>query len=136
MENTAAKQSGWFRFVSRYGVLLLMVLVALNHFRLRADGISSWKGGGFGMYAEMHPVYNKLFVKSRLPLEEARPKGSTDRASKIMSKAQMYPGNHFLQQLKDEYWQLYGENDYRVQVWMPVFQADSCLFHLELKKTQ
>ena len=65
MHHFYLSQKRLIRYLVKYGIASIAILVALNQLRLRRDGLSSWKGGGFGMYAEMHPVYNKVFIKSK-----------------------------------------------------------------------
>jgi len=41
----------------------LLVVVAVHQFyRVHAEGLSSWRGGGFGMYAGFHPRQHDLWV--------------------------------------------------------------------------
>ncbi len=42
-----------------------MALWACVQFYLvQFDGLSSWRGGGFGMYASFHPVQNRAWIHS------------------------------------------------------------------------
>jgi hypothetical protein len=97
--------------------------------------MSSWKGGGFGMYADMHPVYNKVFVKSKA---NQAPKDSpvlTIATNELMDKVKIYPHEKYLEELKSEYSKISGiENeDLAVQIWRPVFDPDSLIYKLQLE---
>ena len=46
----------------RWFAPLLLVLVASHQFyRVHADGLNSWRGGGFGMHGGYHPTHNDLW---------------------------------------------------------------------------
>ena len=50
----------WFR---SHAIPCLLVLVAMHQFyRVQAEGLSSWRGGGFGMYAGFHPRHNEIWL--------------------------------------------------------------------------
>ena len=99
----------------------------------RSQGLNSWKGGGFGMYADYHPVHGKLFVKARDPLQFPEGRASDLHAKDLMYKAKVYNAPYYVDQLKLEYLLLYGDNAYQVQLWRPVFNPDSCTFKMELR---
>ncbi len=124
----------WHPLLSKYGVFILALAVSLNHLRLRHEGISSWKGGGFGMYAGMHPIYTKVFIKSRSGKAPNRQIQPSEKAIKLMAKARIYPTNSTLEQLKQEYRRLSGQQDLLVQIWVPVFNPDTGEFKMIMKK--
>ena len=40
-----------------------MAIVALHQmYRVQIEGLCSWRGGGFGMYASFHPRHHELWV--------------------------------------------------------------------------
>ena len=113
---------------------MVVLVVALNQMRLRSDGLSSWKGGGFGMYAEMHPVYTKLFVKARSDQPEPARTFPTPEAIEAMETAQLYRSDQNLEKLREEYRLMTGIPELAVQVWLPVFNLDSCTFELQMER--
>lgn len=59
-------------FFRRFAVPLLLILVAFHQFfRVHAEGLSSWRGGGFGMYGSYHPTQNDLWW-TELGTDESR----------------------------------------------------------------
>ena len=133
MASTDFRSTVWFKFLSRYGVLAVVLLVAGVQLYYRTQGLNSWKGGGFGMYADYHPVHGKLFVKARDPLKYPEGRDSDLLAKDLMFKAKVYNAPYYVEQLKLEYLLLYGENAYQVQIWRPVFDPDACTFKMELR---
>lgn len=56
------KEKPLLRFLQRYGVPILLTTVAIHQFyRVHAEGLSSWRGGGFGMYGGFHPRHHDLW---------------------------------------------------------------------------
>ena len=132
MAESGFRQAPWFRFVSRYAVLILVLVVAGIHMWYRTRGMNSWKGGGFGMYADYHPVHGKLFIKARNPLKYPEGRATDLYAKDLMFNAKVYVAPYYIDKLKLEYLLLYGDNDYTIEVWHPVFNPDSCTFNMEL----
>lgn len=72
-EATPKAKSKFLTRLQHYGVPLLLVVVASHQFyRVHADGLSSWRGGGFGMYGGYHPTQNDLWWTSTETGESVR----------------------------------------------------------------
>lgn len=125
----------WMRFFSLYGVSILVVLVAGVQLAHRNAGLNSWKGGGFGMYADYHSVYTKLLLKASKDAKGKGPRGPDYPLAELFSDAQLYPCNNTMQPVKDHYKHVYGINKMFIHVWLPVFNPDSATIHLELHKS-
>ncbi|MEE9576972.1 MAG: hypothetical protein V3W35_06135 [Gemmatimonadota bacterium] len=55
-----ARLASWLR---RWMLLVVVLLVAAAQlYRVTTQGQSSWKGGGFGMYAGFHPDHSDIWV--------------------------------------------------------------------------
>ncbi|MEM6915551.1 MAG: hypothetical protein AAF491_03200 [Verrucomicrobiota bacterium] len=110
----------------RYWVALLLLGVASHQFyRVHAEGLSSWRGGGFGMYGGYHPRQNDLWWTD---LET----GQSTRYTKKKGKAtedERYPSlrpfltyvngpalNHYFSQLPERV-----QETTRIEVWRPDF---------------
>lgn len=124
------------RFFSRYAVVMLAVMVALYQLSLRNEGLSSWKGGGFGMYAEIHPIFNKVFIKSSQvdePIDQQ--KVLSDESKDLMhDKILIFPKAAYLSKIKTDYLLNTSLKKVRVEVWGPVFDADSLTLEMQLLK--
>ena len=115
-------------------MVLLAALVAGYQLYLRQQGINSWKGGGFGMYADYHPVYTKLLIRSKSGKQPAGPFELSDLAVDLMAKVQIYPHDDYLEALKAEYGRISGIDDLSIQVWGPVYNPDLGTYHMKLVK--
>ena len=66
----AEQDQGWFR---KNFVTTLLVLVAAHQFyHVHTGGLSSWRGGGFGMYGSFHPTHRDLWVVDTTTGESVR----------------------------------------------------------------
>ena len=81
------------------------------------------------MYAEFHPVYNKLLIFSEEPIGKPNTQ-SMLHLNTLLSAARLYPNRTNAELIKNECRKIYGENDYRIEVWKPRFDVDSCRFWL------
>ncbi len=133
MTNSTPSRPRWFRLLSIYGVSALALMVALHQLYLRNDGLSSWKGGGFGMYADYHPVYTKLLVRAKGEAPVQGPEGPHLGTLELMATAQLYPSNVNLAAVKASYIKVYG-TDVLLEVWQPIFDAETATLRLGLHK--
>ena len=52
------------RAIRAYTIPVVMTLVACHHFyRVQAENLVSWRGGGFGMYASFHPRQHEVWIE-------------------------------------------------------------------------
>ena len=101
-------KSRFFHSLSRYGVSILAVVIATNQWLLRQDGLSSWKGGGMGMYADFHPVYTKLLLKSKSTGSKQNASQPDQTTIKLLSQSQFYPKDEYLRSLQLRFKYLHG----------------------------
>lgn len=122
------------RGLSLYGTAALALMVAMGQLYMRQKGLSSWKGGGFGMYAELHPVYTKLFIRTEGEQQRSGRADLTSEAYMLMEKAMIFPSNGMLEQLTEEVEQQTGVDELVVEVWEPVFDVETRTLELQLEK--
>ena len=132
MHHFYLSQKCLIRYLVKYGIASIAILVALNQLRLRRDGLSSWKGGGFGMYAEMHPVYNKVFIKSKSNQRAQRKFEPSRESVLLMQKIRHFSHQDYQEDLKNEYATLTGINDLVIEVWIPEYNAERGSFKMIL----
>lgn len=123
----------WLDWVRRYGVTVLLLLVAFNQLYLTTFGnLSRWKGGGFGMYTEFHPTYYRVYTK----FKTSPPPGTNFTPSPFMGimrkKIRINPTEKNLRKLKREMRKGSGIQDLVIQVWKPKFDPKTMKFYREL----
>ena len=52
----------WRRWRGFIVPLVLVAIAATQMVRVQFDGLNSWRGGGFGMYAGFHPSHNDAWL--------------------------------------------------------------------------
>lgn len=49
--------------ILRYGIpCLAVIVIAIQLFLVNTQRLSKWKGGGYGMYTEIHYHYNQIYI--------------------------------------------------------------------------
>ncbi|WP_400080741.1 hypothetical protein [Winogradskyella sp. R77965] len=49
--------------ILKYGIPILAIVVIIIHlFFVNIHNLNKWKGGGYGMYSEMHYYYNQIYI--------------------------------------------------------------------------
>ncbi|HUH27110.1 hypothetical protein [Gelidibacter sp.] len=50
-------------FVLKYGIpTIAVIVIALHVFLVNTKNLSKWKGGGYGMYTEIHYFSNQIYI--------------------------------------------------------------------------
>ncbi len=50
-------------FVLKYGIpTLAVIVIAVHLFLVNTKNLSKWKGGGYGMYTELHYFGNQIYI--------------------------------------------------------------------------
>lgn len=136
MAANSFKYTPWFRFLSRYGAVLLLCIVAGHQLWLRGQGINSWKGGGFGMYADYHAAHTKVFIKAKFPLIHTESQQPQEIVFDQMGSVSYLYSSRNIQRLKDEYIKAFGSNVYTVEIWTPIYNPDSGTFRVGLRHSE
>ncbi len=119
-------------FLLNYAVpILALLVVVVQFFLVSENNLTRWKGGGFGMYSEMHFNDNEVIISNlEIPLDSLK-KSNKNIAIKIKRLKRM-PSSAYL----EEFAQMisnYSLNDtLTVQVWRPVLNSKSARYTREL----
>jgi hypothetical protein len=118
--------------ILKYPVPIIAVLVIIVHFVLvKSSNLNKWKGGGFGMYSEVHYYFNDLVIDDlNKPLDSLI---IEDRniASFIMDVKRM-PNNGNLHKMAELASKYVSSDTIKVQVWKPVIDAKNSTYSREL----
>lgn len=98
-----------------YSIPILMIVIAIFQLFQVPNGLTRWKGGGFGMYSEMHPDYRKVVINDSLITFDTLKNNRIKRIA--IKKYAFYPNEKYLKNmievidfnsdtLKVEVWQL------------------------------
>ncbi|MEO6347625.1 MAG: hypothetical protein ABIO60_06915 [Aquaticitalea sp.] len=117
--------------ILKYAIPILALLIIVIQFGIvNATNLNKWKGGGFGMYTEVHCYYNEVYIKH---LEHSLDSLRTidfplDQAIK---KAKCLPNTYNLREIA-KLVSKYGTDTITVQIWKPLVEAQSNSYSREL----
>lgn len=124
------------KFVSKYGVLLLLIGVAFHQMYQVDNGLSRWKGGGFGMYSEIHYNQVKIFVRFMAKQEDLVNKEfvETDELNRRLKLAQRFASQDNCMEVAKEVQNISGIPQIKIEVWRPRFNPVTKAFYREKTK--
>tara|TARA_Y100000815_G_C13149186_1_gene427369 strand:- start:262 stop:669 length:408 start_codon:yes stop_codon:yes gene_type:complete len=110
-------------FFLKYSIPLLAILViAIQLFLVNTKNLNRWKGGGYGMYSEMHYYFNKVYVPG-LSVDSL---AKADSDLKIaFSNLMLMPNNQNLNLVAKYVLQKTNKDSVLVQIWKPVVDSKS-----------
>ncbi len=125
--------------IVKYFVPILMFLVAaFQLFQVNNDGLTRWKGGGYGMYSEIHYSYYEVWITYQGEIKEIKHDEkiegiSSRRSRRLILKVKSFPNNRNLRALakilkKDEGYPI------TIQVWKPKINIDNLSYSRVLLK--
>ena len=116
----------------RYIVPIIALLVVILHFILtKTTELSPWKGGGFGMYAEVHYYYSEFVITNLNKSLDSIIKQDRQVAEFVMD-VKRSPNNKNLKHMA-ELVSKYATNDtITVQLWRPKVDSNTETYSREL----
>lgn len=117
-----------------YSVPIVALVVVVLHFILvKTTQLSPWKGGGFGMYAEMHYYYYDIEVSHlNKPIDSVL---LVDRkVARFLMDLKRMPNDANLERM-GQMVSKYATNDtITIQLWKPLIDAKTSAYSRELLK--
>ncbi len=98
---------------------LVFVVAAIQYYNVQ-QGLTRWKGGGFGMYSEISFQKNEIWVSTQdsfLLVEDLLP--NWQHYSKTIGDVKRFPTQETLEKLYRVIWKLDPEQTYVIEVWRP-----------------
>lgn len=110
---------------------LAVLLVGIQFFRVRQHKQSRWKGGGFGMYSEIHYTYNEVRVNDlSMPLDSL--KETHEPLQIALEKLKLDPSEQKMKEMAYVLRELTQDKQFTIQVWRPVVDAKASTYKREL----
>lgn len=111
--------------------LVALLIVASQFFLVNTTKLNKWKGGGFGMYSELHYYYNDLVISNlKKPLDSII---LQDRSvATFVMDVKRQPNNSNLKHMA-QLISKYAINDtIKLQLWKPVIDSKNSKYTREL----
>lgn len=112
-----------------YLVPIIMFLVAAFQYYQTTQGLSRWKGGGFGMYSEIGYHYTEIWIDSRdtfLLIEDFLP--NWRKEASLIQQVKKFPKEPYLKQLYATLEKHDKTKDYTIEIWLPKVDLDQLTF--------
>ena len=115
-----------------YIIPIIALLVVAIHFILaNTTQLSPWKGGGFGMYSEVHYYYNDLIVSNLNKPFDSIVKQDKQVAQLVMD-VKRSPNNTTLKHMAELVSKYATKDTITVQLWKPKVDAKASTYSREL----
>lgn len=111
--------------------ILAFVIVSVQMFFVNTINLTRWKGGGFGMYSEMHYHYNEVVVSNLdTPLDSL--KTSDSNIAKAVNRLKRIPSTANLKKTAFLLSENMTKGNLTVQVWKPLINSKNGSYSREL----
>lgn len=109
-----------------YGIPCLAVIVIVIHlFFVNTQNLSKWKGGGYGMYTEIHYYYNQIYIPGMSVdslLEDNREMKNT------LGFLMLMPNKNTLKKAGDLILKTTGKDSIHIQIWKPSINSKNGIY--------
>ncbi|TXE10749.1 hypothetical protein ES711_02245 [Gelidibacter salicanalis] len=95
---------------------LAVILIAIQFYNAHTQNLSKWKGGGYGMYTELHYIYNQVHIVnvSVDSLQKHNPS-----IKKAIHKVKLMPNRTNLQEAGEHILKITNKDSIHIQLWKP-----------------
>lgn len=111
--------------------IVALIVVASQIFLVNTSRLNKWKGGGFGMYSEVHYYYNELIVTNlNKPIDSLI---LTDRRiAAFAMDVKRQPNDENLRHMAELASKYATSDTINVQIWRPLVDAKNSRYSREL----
>ena len=114
----------------QFGLIpLIMLVVVIIHFYHVKQGLSPWKGGGFGMYSTYYPEQSQIYINGVNYADSIRQNNDLNRK---LRNYLFYPKKSNLDALVVSI--AHRKDTLHIQVWQPQLNAKSSTYSRVLKQ--
>ncbi|MGY0408467.1 MAG: hypothetical protein ACWIPJ_08965 [Polaribacter sp.] len=111
--------------------IISLIVIAFQMVIVRTDGLSRWKGGGFGMYSEIHFSQHEVWVNNTdFSLDSLTKNNSEVRLA--VNKLKLIPSQKNLRQAAKLIQKLSRIDTIIIQVWKPYINIEKSLYTRKL----
>lgn len=111
-----------------YGIPTLMLGIVISQLFQIPKGLTRWKGGGYGMYSEIHPDFRQVVINDSLIVLDSLAPNKKMRAA--LKKYAFYPKDKYKQNLiKHSNW---PTDNMKIEVWQLFFDSKTQLLNKKI----
>lgn len=110
-------------FLLKYGIPSLVVMVVgIQLFMVHTQNLSAWKGGGYGMYTNIHYYYNQIYIDG-VPVDSLT---KHDRHMKrTLGYLMLIPNQNHLKNAGHHVLKTLKRDSLHIQIWKPAIDPKS-----------
>lgn len=116
-----------FRILNYFIPIVALLVVALHFIFSSTNNLSPWKGGGFGMYADIHYYYNDIIISNLSPPFDSIIKQDKKVANYVMDLKRC-PSNSSLKHMAELVSKYATSDTLDLQIWKPSLEVKSSLY--------
>lgn len=118
--------------LKKYAIPIIAVMVIIVHFVLvKTSNLNRWKGGGFGMYSEVHYYYNEVYIS-----DLSQPLNSLIAEDKFIKHVVMdvkrMPNKSNLENMAKIISKYVASDTISIQVWKPLVNSKNASYSRKL----
>jgi len=99
--------------------LLLVIVASYQLYKSQTTFQSQWKGGGFGMYTDIHPLFNKITINDSIIVTDTIfRKGAYQLYNLHKNQFLLYPNQTHLEKFISTT-KLYNEDSLKINIYAP-----------------
>lgn len=108
-------------FLIKYSLPILIIgVAAAQFFQVYAHHLTRWKGGGFGMYSEVHPKHRQVWVlKNDTAIRLFNRNKQPVQLVKSAYRLKFSPSQKRMETLAEKASRIYGADTLTIQIWEP-----------------
>jgi len=95
---------------------LAVISIAIQFYTAHTQNLSKWKGGGYGMYTELHYLYNQVHI-TQLSVDSL--KKNHPSIQKAINTVKLMPNRANLQKAGEHILKITKKDSIHIQLWKP-----------------
>ena len=108
----------------KWGLPVFIFLIVANQFyRVYVHKLTRWKGGGFGMYSQIHPLDRRVWIAT--PDSCWMIQGSKTTLEKKAHALRFFPNQHALQDFAALVSKSYTIDSFSIEIWEPYITPET-----------
>ena len=114
------------KFFLKYSIPCLMVMViAIQSYCVNVYELSRWKGGGYGMYSEIHYVFNQIYIDGESV--DSLVEGD-DSMKNTLGYLKLMPNKENLRTAAEHVLDKTNRDSIHIQIWKPTVNSENSIY--------
>nr|WP_321246111.1 hypothetical protein [uncultured Psychroserpens sp.] len=114
----------------KYGIpSLAVIVIVIQLFFVNTKKLNKWKGGGYGMYTEIHYYYNQIYIPG-MSVDSLLIDNSEMKST--FGYLMLMPNNDNLEKAAKLVLKTTGKDSIHVQIWKPIVNSKNGIYSREL----